>query len=293
VIFQKGGYWLKAQPENPFLGEGLVDHATMIIGQPMAGKSMLSTSLALALSNGDDEWLGRKVNGGPYQVAFGVTDPRAEGEAARRLKPHADDFLIGSVFDNHDDYWKTLADELVSADVDVFILDNVMGSIRGEVNSASDARRFTDGLRYISAAGINLVVIHHAAKPGPGGEAKTPMGSQHFKAWCRTLLHLGGTGDRRTLTVLSNNAEGESIKLDYRDCRFSLRGAADDAQEPKRDRGAERLDRDRALVAEVASGGLAGGKPADVGRWLMERGWDFPTPKAASTAYRRALANVS
>src|SRR5262249_53414602 len=142
---------------------------TMIAGAPEAGKSHLTSSLAAALVRGEGEWLGHKVTGGSKRVVFGLTDPDGEEETMDRFDALGGDssaYNLGLIERNNNaDYWSSVLDGLQTAGAEVFILDNLLGAIAGDINSQRDVVMFLDGLTRISREGISVVACHHTAKP--------------------------------------------------------------------------------------------------------------------------------
>lgn len=204
-----------------FLVEGLIHgRATMIAGAPEAGKSHLTSSLAAALIRGEGEWLGHKVAGGPKRVAFGLTDPDSEEETIDRFErldvDHAA-YNLGLIERTSDPaYWPRILDALKSADADVFILDNVLGAIPGDINSQRDAVAFLDGLTLISRNGISVIACHHTSKPGQFS-TRSPMGSRAFEAWTRSVVYLDKRkpSGKRVLTAEGNRQADLSMTLTF------------------------------------------------------------------------------
>jgi hypothetical protein len=232
---------------TPFIVEGLINtSATMVYGQPKAGKSFLTVDLADALASGASSWLGQPINGGPHRVAFGLTDSGGDFETAERL--HAlghraeDRVLVCPVRPETD--WPALVSALRAKNVTVFILDNLLTAMPpgADPNSAKDTRIVTDALIRLNDAGIAVVLVHHA----PKAEAGTAMGSQQITAWARTILKLTGKGDSRALNVKGNHGPEETYRLrvEFVDggARFTLasRDSGSEAAEdtaPKEKRG--------------------------------------------------------
>jgi hypothetical protein len=202
-----------------YLIDGLVHAtATMVIGDPKAGKSFLTVSLAHALASGQATWLGRAVNGGPHRVAFLLTDVGAQAETADRLAAlgGAPDVLLASW--STDAVWADEAERLAQENVSVVIVDNLMGTLPAgaEVNSQKDCATTLEGLKQFVARGMAVIVVHHTPKAGQGGlgKGKSPMGSTYITAWARHLLRLERQGAARTLAAWGNHTAGESLRLD-------------------------------------------------------------------------------
>lgn len=204
----------------PFIVDGLISsEATLLYGQPKAGKGLLSLSLVRGLVKGERTWLGRTVHGGPYSVAIGVTDPGGKRETATRLRDlgvsGAD--LVWALDVRADTDWTGVSRFLDAHGVNVFVLDNVLGALApgGDVRQVSDTRPVTDALTRLVDAGVAVVAIHHEGRltaDGKGGGA--PMGSQQLTAWPRSTLRLSGKSALLSLKVTGNHVEPHTMRLD-------------------------------------------------------------------------------
>lgn len=255
--------WLETD-EPDFIVDGLVpSSATLIIGEPMEGKSLLTIDLAAALISGEP-WLGREVMGGPHRVGFVVTDPNAGLETCRRWEDRtgSTEGLPVARLDLEAGGWEAVAGQAQAAGLTVLILDNVLGSLPGDVNSARDCRALTDGLNLVLATGCAVIAVHHTAKAGEHGPGRSPLGSQHLKAWPRSVLRLFKRGgpDSRGLTTESNTAEPLdltlAVEMTGRAARFSVLDSKDVNQEKREGthkRTKQRLDRNAEVAAYVVS----------------------------------------
>jgi hypothetical protein len=273
--------------DSAFVVEGLIHaKATLIIGEPMGGKSYLTASLASALAGGAGEWLGAPVIGSQRTVAFGLTDPGGDAETVERLDGLGVDGervrLDRVANDGSADYWRNLAAALTARGAEVFILDNLMGSINGDINSAKDARAFTDGLNTIVDRGVSVVVVHHVAKSGEYGPGKSAMGSQHFTAWARSVLRLERrAGNRRVLVAWGNSSPSVELDLTMTVAEsgggiFTVTGIKTEAdrvaglEARRRTRSKETLDRNAEIAGHVVAH-CQGKGVREVGRELAER----------------------
>jgi hypothetical protein len=205
---------------SQFLVEGLIHRtATMVIGQPMSGKSFLTVSLAASLVQDQTSWLGQVVHRRGLSVAFGLTDPGAADETVDRIHSLTGDterVRFAELRNNgRPEFWHGVKHNLMDNGIGVFVLDNVIGAMPpgGEVNHLADARALTDGLGLLIDAGMSVVAVHHTAKAsGQGGPGRTAMGSQHFTAWARSIIRVDqARGEQRRLSVSGNNAEGRNL----------------------------------------------------------------------------------
>lgn len=257
TVFWDVSHWLDYYADTPeFLVDGLVPaSATLVIGEPMAGKSLLALDLATALSTGD-EWLGRAVQGGPHRVAFLVTDPGAVAETSRRWKDRtgaSTGLLVGQFDTGNPEGWQRIAEGVEDDGTTVLVLDNLLGALAGDVNSAKDCRVLTDGLNLVLSTGAAVIAVHHTGKAGEHGPGRSPLGSQHLKAWPRSVLRLSHRGgpDRRALTTESNSAEPLDLSLSVhwtgRAARFDVL-TEKAVNERSRERSKETLDKVAAMA---------------------------------------------
>lgn len=280
--FADSAVWLERYADVPaFLVDGLVpSSATLLYGEPMAGKSMLSVDLAAALTAGE-EWLGRPVLGGPHNVGFVVTDPNGAAETARRwsARTGAPQGAPIAVLNPQDqDAWSALSADVVSEGITVLVLDNVLGAIAGDINSAKDVRALTDGLNLVLGQQTAVIAVHHSGKAGEHGPGRTPLGSQYLKAWPRSVLRLSARGgpDRRGLTTESNNAEPLDLTLDVewidggQAARFSVETERA-VNERSRERSKDTLDRNAEMAAFVVQHHRSNDRKAQVAQALAER----------------------
>lgn len=202
----------------PFIVDGLIStEATLLYGQPKAGKGFLSLSLVHALVTGESAWLGRALRGGPYSVAIGVTDPGGKRETATRLGSlgvRGDRVRVLDIRPDTD--WTEVARSLVGLGVNVFILDNMLGALPSgaDVRQASDTRPVTDVLTRLVDVGVAVIAVHHEGKLNVDGRSGGAMGSQQLTAWPRSILKLSNTSGSRALKVSGNHVETHTMRLD-------------------------------------------------------------------------------
>lgn len=271
-------------PEDEFLIDGLMSSSFGVLyGDPFAGKSMLTVSMAAALVNGDAEFLGRKVRQGfAGTVAFGLTDPRALTQTRRRINrlvPDLDRMVAAVTVDNgKDGYWERVAGELVDNRAGWFVLDNVLGAMPGDfdIGDPLTARRFLDRLAPIMQTGIPTLLVTHSPKSirENGGGKRTPIGGTLFGARSRLNCQLAGkVAGTRTITVESNDSEPLTIdarcEMDGNTPRWTL--AVKDTN-PTRGEGTKDKRRQAALALVNAPAGAAASK-SEAARYLAAKGY--------------------
>lgn len=198
-----------------FLVEGLIHRgSTIIFGRPEAGKSIVAQSLAWSAQN-CDKWLGRKVNQ-TVKVAYLPLDPqqhlelkqRAEGMAG--VQPYVPK---GPLRRTSQDYSGFVAD-LKERGFGLIIIDNLLRLIPlgQSVRNDEGVQPILSVLDLVMDAGIGVVLVHHAGKPGENGIPKTPTGSTAIESWARHLLRVERQGSALIITSYGNSAEEFQIK---------------------------------------------------------------------------------
>ena len=290
--------------ESPFLVEGLIHSGpTLLSGAPEAGKTYLALSLARAIAEGDEYWLGRKLHNPGGRVVFGVTDPVSDKEMARRLAGHPLACEDVSAIRLHGgmerDDWEALAWEVRKTDSRLFVLDNLLGAMPPgkDVNNSSEVRVVTDGLNRIIDAGCTVLMLHHTNKGGMG-QSKTPLGSRYITAWPRATMTLDkGSDSLRRLTYGGNEAAGGVLDLDFTpDAETGVWFTVTEKQQrPKKNRSDERQAELRSIAAWLRSQAPSGPlkKPgAALARWALENApehWQKPSVDAWRITITREL----
>ena len=185
--------------DGQFLIDGMLStKMTILAGDPKSGKSFLTVAMVAALVNGDAEFLGHAIPRRLHKVAFALTDPDGPGETAQRFNdalPDPDVIVIGEIRGDTDspDYWARQCAELVALEVELLVLDNVLGCIDGDIAEPKAARAFLDRLDPIMLAGIPILVVTHTAKAAAaygGAGVGAAIGGRLFGARPRVLLHM-------------------------------------------------------------------------------------------------------
>lgn len=302
-LFRDCDYWAKLDDERPtFVIDGLIDSdATIISGRPMSGKTTLAAGIVAAVAGGEREFLGRKVNvHGP--VAVVCTDPGEARKWGRRMRGYGCPFRV-FVTDWHPGAWDALISELAAIRPALFVFDNILGALEGNVIANDVADKVIHQLNRVIALGVPVVALHHSsAKQFESGEyAKGPMGATRYDAWDRQTVHVEKTGPGSVLlSVDGNYCESQSIRLDVQvegeslTARFAV--VSDGVRVDRRSRTIETKQRRQTLFDEVA------GNPAyvdtttkvEVGRLLYTSNpGRWPSEHAARVAFDRAAKGVN
>lgn len=160
------------------------------------------------------------------------------------------------------------------------MLDNILAALpRGaDVNNAGDVRGLLDGLRELLDTGITVVAVHHPAKGGPNGPARSPLGSRAIEAHFRSLLRLEKGRSGHVLHVSGNETPELQLPLQLRESegmRFALaadKGPKEPAGIGRRNRRQESYDRNLEMARAILRSGQTTSK-SQAGRFLHERAY--------------------
>ena len=179
-------------PEPDWLVKGLIARGDLVVlaGEPAAGKSLLSASLALQLAAGHRRLLG--FWDGPEQPrrVFLVDEEQHPAKALKRLLRLADGYRIdvrriagdtfwwsrprqGFSFRNRD-WIGRLHESLADIRPDLVIIDSLRAVRVGSEIDAAATRQFFHNHIYplISTFGCAVLFLHHTRKTPPGGQRK-------------------------------------------------------------------------------------------------------------------------
>lgn len=192
-----------AQPR--FLVDGLIHRgATIVTGRPEAGKTTLVSAAVAAIVRGDESFLGRRVTGsGPVLVA--ASDPSEADRWGSRMR--ALSAPPGVVMIAHSDPQSVadLARAACEHQPILFVLDNVLGSITGDVRDNQEARRLLDALTPLDCS---LLLVHHSSQKqfeDHRAYSMGPMGSTTYEAWARLVVHVADSGPGRIKVTTKGN----------------------------------------------------------------------------------------
>lgn len=184
--------------EDAFLiGDLLTSRITVLSGEPKAGKTLLAVGMVTALLNGDPEFLGLRVHRNMQHVTFGLTDDGATEELYERFLGAVDpDSITSFVMDDTGsaDYWTNLAKDLKESGTELFVLDNILGSLAvgDDIAASTTAATVVRNLRPIAQAGIPVLAITHTPKGATEGltVASSPIGGRAIAGGARGIVVL-------------------------------------------------------------------------------------------------------
>lgn len=250
--------------ENAFLiGDLLTDRITLLAGEPKAGKTLLAVGMVIALLNGEDEFLGLPVHRQLKHVVFGLSDDGAMEELRERFVGAVDESRI-TVFPVTNtgaaNYWTDLRDELREQDADLFVLDNILGSLGDgdDITSSVTATTIIRNLRPISAAGIPVLAVTHTPKGAVEGSsvASSPIGGRAIGGGARGIVALRNSksGGHIIQTAINRAKQNLNLKVNVQ----RLGPGADvpvwsirERERAEPARGKDTSDRVQALVGQV------------------------------------------
>lgn len=168
------------RPVN-WLVEGLIGQGdvTLLFGEPGVGKSWLSLSLALAMVQGWDSWLGLDLHVKNPRVLY-VDEENPEDVIYQRLQqlglrnedaPHMR-YLHeqGIRMDKEPD---AILEEAIAFEPGLIVLDSLTRiHTENENDAGAIARLFNDGIKPLAReTGATVLLLHHARKPGADGSS--------------------------------------------------------------------------------------------------------------------------
>jgi RecA-family ATPase len=194
-------------PEPPdWLVSGLIERGTVTVfaGDTGAVKSMLNLDLAAALVRGRP-WLGRQVD--RARVVY-VDNEQPANVVSRRawalgLRPEDGEDLRyynrQAVRLDNPKSTALLKRLLGPEGYEVLIVDTLLASQRGEVNSNTDVARLLDAVRELAEnTGSTVIILHHQRKPGEDGGADTSlatMGARYIVGGADNLITVSKRDD--------------------------------------------------------------------------------------------------
>jgi hypothetical protein len=204
---------IKREPyEQAFLiGDLLTSRITFLTGEPKAGKSLFAAAMIRALLEGDDEFLSLPVHRHLAKVVYGYTDDGADSELRERFDGTT--ALAGisvlAMHDLPDEQWAALPHQLAADEVDLFVLDTVVGSLPdgADIAAGVTAQQVIKRVRPISQAGIPVLLVTHTPKGAGEGltTASSVMGGRAMAGGARGVIALRKDkhGRRRVTTTIN------------------------------------------------------------------------------------------
>jgi KaiC/GvpD/RAD55 family RecA-like ATPase len=188
-----------APPEYDWLVSDWIARGDLccVVGDSGIGKSWITMSLAVAIAEGHDEWLGMKLD--PHNRAVYYIDEenppdviykRLKGlglslEGAKNIRYISD---AGVKLDKNARY---VLDEAIAWNPALVVVDSLTRVHTGDENSVSDMSKvLNNALRPLArATGATCIVIHHNNKNGD------PRGSSDIRASVDTMVNVSAIGD--------------------------------------------------------------------------------------------------
>jgi hypothetical protein len=205
--------WAK-QPDRPIGGElidGLMSKAaTLVLGKPDAGKSLMLTNIVVGLIRGDKMILGQE-NLRPergLRVMWALTDPGAVVELEERLdtlgatdvKEHLTfDDLSGVDRFSHPSYAAWSA-EIAEEKYDLVIFDNLRGRAVGDLNKAEAAQPILHALTDIFTKSDSKTAVTLVAHTGLR-DPRRVVGDNGPGAWARRWVSVTSSKDETRMIV--------------------------------------------------------------------------------------------
>ncbi len=169
---------------------------TLLIGEPGVGKSWIAMSLAVAVAEGHDEWLGRGLSSRNARVLY-VDEENPEALVLRRLRRLGltDTGIQNTRFLHRqgirlDRNPELLLDEAMDWEPDLIILDSLTRMHTRDENHAGEvAGLFNDGINPLAReTGATAFLLHHVTKTESPSSFARARGSGDISASVDTGL---------------------------------------------------------------------------------------------------------
>ena len=197
-------------------------HTTLLYGEAKVGKSFIVSALIASLTTGTD-FLGKPVpQDRDFNIAVCWTDDAGEVEYSSRIRSVMPDDQTPKVkfyqlpIMQTPSYWEALFEAVMRNGHNFVVIDNMAQTLNGSVNDDAEVRRFFDGIRQFTRAGIPVVVVAHSSdKAGQNGyKPETPMGSAYITQAVRwRIFARRSKRGNVTLKFMGNHAEPYEMTL--------------------------------------------------------------------------------
>ena len=226
------GELLAEPPEStPFVVDDLLPAGgvSLLVGGPKAGKSALTESLALAMTQ-QGTWLGRGCLGGGV-IMFAFESKRNElRESLRRLGMQSDDSVLVKTglpsVPEYEQPWEWLerhaygpvSTRITSPPV-LLVVDTLARLVR--IRDGNDYHEVTDALagivEFARATDLHVMLVHHARKGGNGGVefGEETLGSTALLGSVDTAISIRRDHESGARMVYSVNRYGADLPLSY------------------------------------------------------------------------------
>lgn len=255
--------------ERPrFLIDGMVARSlTLLYGQPKHGKSTMAQALAIAVSNGHSEFLGRKVNvDEPTKVAVIAGDPEDDIEYANALRGRVPEGMVMAYCPQRPptaEHWQNALSEIRLWGAKLVIIDNLQAFV-SDVNESKWVAQMLDRCDQLARSGIAVILLHHASEKSDGhGPRTTPLGVNSISSRSRwkVRLHLPPTGPLKVHCEGNGAAEHEmELTRPNGHPSFELMGTKDsgtiiaEKEQRRRQRSKEWMDENQRIWAVMDQG---------------------------------------
>jgi AAA domain len=220
--------WVKKMGDD-HMGTDVVDgllrsSATVIFGQPNAGKSLLLTNIVVGLIRGDQMILGRKNSraGRSQRVMYTACDPGTVGEIHERLdKLDALDVEAQLTIDNlasvdrlSSSSYASWANEVVEEDYDLLIFDNLRARAVGDLNKAEAGQPILGALTDVhhkSGFKTAVVLVAHTGRHDPSHV----YGDNGPDAWARLSVGVSVNKDETRTINTFGKRRSDALRLRY------------------------------------------------------------------------------
>lgn len=208
-----------------FLLDGLIPSGSlsMLYGTSDVGKSLLARDLALHIVLGRNDYIGRKLKSDHNRVLY-VSTEDDQNDIMSRIKrsictyEHSSKLTgLDFMFPDGRDIIPEIDRYLTVNKTDLLVLDVVTDFNIGNINDATDVRRFLNKFKIMAKkTGTTVLVLHHIGKGKEGINKDLAIGSQAWTAAPRSAMMLSKSApcgeETRLLTLTKGNFASDGEK---------------------------------------------------------------------------------
>jgi hypothetical protein len=246
--------WDENEESPPFLIDGVVSSSmTLLYGRSKCGKSTMASALAVALANGDKQFLGKQVYDSDHKVGIVAGDPGGTGEFGRRihhaLRPGVTVPILAPERPARPEVWEAVRDYVDKLGVTFLIIDNLSNFIPpgGSLSDDQAVNTIYDHIEQFPRGDIPVLVVAHVSdRMTEHGPQRTPSGSFVIRARPRWWWHMWQRNDGTAVNEFDGN-EGTQHTITVSEPvgrpSFAVLATDTDPARGRRDRAAATMQR--------------------------------------------------
>jgi hypothetical protein len=228
----------------------LAAYVTLLYGDGGVAKSLLALALAVAVSGGSREWLGRRVEGCPVLYVDFELDAEEQARRVRQLcrgqgldTPPEDLLYMSALGHPAGESFAAALEACEEHGVGLVVVDSLGPALQGDAEAARDVIGFFQrSIEPFRKEGVAVLIIDHQSRlqAGQSYQSKGAFGSVFKTNLARSVIQAQATErSERTLAVRLRHkkhnfgplAEPFGVKLSFSEAAVSLEAVELDASE--------------------------------------------------------------